>query len=314
MTGMPAIAVYAIMRNEEPHVERWARSVQHADYVVVLDTGSSDGTIEALVDLDIEVHCAAFRPFRFDDALNAALALVPEDIDVVMRLDADETITDGWHTAIGEAYDPRICRYRTHVVNHGPGWGEMWRSYIHARHGLRWRYPTHELLVGPTAFVDIDATVHHWPIEGPKPHYGTDLQTLTDAVAEYPGDERMAFYFARQLFYAGRYPECRAEMMRFLSFATWEPDRCEAFRILAAIDDDPERWLWKAVGELPARREPWCDLTRLYIAQGDLSAAGSTYRLAARRIDRTLYWTQPDCWDEAFEALAADAGLRAGGI
>ena len=42
------ICVYAICKNERQFVERWVRSMREADDVVALDTGSTDGTVEAL--------------------------------------------------------------------------------------------------------------------------------------------------------------------------------------------------------------------------------------------------------------------------
>ena len=42
------ISVYAICKNEEKFAARWAASMQEADQVVVLDTGSTDGTVEQL--------------------------------------------------------------------------------------------------------------------------------------------------------------------------------------------------------------------------------------------------------------------------
>ena len=41
------VTVYAISKNEEKFVGRWAKSMREADHVVVLDTGSTDGTVEA---------------------------------------------------------------------------------------------------------------------------------------------------------------------------------------------------------------------------------------------------------------------------
>lgn len=42
------ITVYAIAKNEEKFAARWAASMREADNVVVLDTGSTDGTVEIL--------------------------------------------------------------------------------------------------------------------------------------------------------------------------------------------------------------------------------------------------------------------------
>ena len=42
------VCVYAICKNESQFVERWMASMGEADAVVVLDTGSTDDTVERL--------------------------------------------------------------------------------------------------------------------------------------------------------------------------------------------------------------------------------------------------------------------------
>ena len=42
------ISVYAITKNEEKNVDKWIDSMKEADEIVVLDTGSSDATVERL--------------------------------------------------------------------------------------------------------------------------------------------------------------------------------------------------------------------------------------------------------------------------
>ena len=39
------ICVYAIAKNEEHFVDRWMTSMSEADWVCVLDTGSTDRTV-----------------------------------------------------------------------------------------------------------------------------------------------------------------------------------------------------------------------------------------------------------------------------
>ena len=42
------ICVYAICKNEEKFVDRWIKNVKEADEVYVLDTGSTDNTVQKL--------------------------------------------------------------------------------------------------------------------------------------------------------------------------------------------------------------------------------------------------------------------------
>ena len=71
------IAVYTIALNEAANAQRWADSAADADYRIVADTGSSDDTVERLTRAGVTVHRIAIRPWRFDDARNAAMALHP---------------------------------------------------------------------------------------------------------------------------------------------------------------------------------------------------------------------------------------------
>ena len=49
------IVVYAITKNEEKFVNRWFNSMKEADEIYVLDTGSTDNTVELLKELGVNV-------------------------------------------------------------------------------------------------------------------------------------------------------------------------------------------------------------------------------------------------------------------
>ena len=73
------IIVYAICKNESKFVDCWMNSMTEADAVVVLDTGSSDDTVEKLRRRGAIVERAEIFPWRFDTARNRSLALAPSD-------------------------------------------------------------------------------------------------------------------------------------------------------------------------------------------------------------------------------------------
>lgn len=76
--------------------------MSEADYIVVLDTGSTDGTYErfqelAKKDSRIIVKQQVFSPWRFDLPRNIAMSLVPEDANILLSTDLDELLEPGWY-------------------------------------------------------------------------------------------------------------------------------------------------------------------------------------------------------------------------
>ena len=66
--------------------------MSEADYIVVLDTGSTDGTYEKLQQ-DSRVTIIKqeeIKPWRFDVARNKSIELIPEDADILVCTDFDE--------------------------------------------------------------------------------------------------------------------------------------------------------------------------------------------------------------------------------
>ena len=99
------ICVYAIAKDEEKNVEQWYNSMKEADAVYVLDTGSSDNTVSKLKELGAIVEQKIINPWRFDVARNESLKLVPEDTDIYVCTDLDETISPGWRKELEEIWE-----------------------------------------------------------------------------------------------------------------------------------------------------------------------------------------------------------------
>lgn len=89
----PWIAATLIVRNEERCLARCLDSVApFVDRMVVLDTGSTDGTVAIAKAAGAEVHHLAW-PDDFAEARNHVLACA--DADWNLMLDADEWISAG---------------------------------------------------------------------------------------------------------------------------------------------------------------------------------------------------------------------------
>jgi hypothetical protein len=301
------IAVSTIMKDEPVgFVERWVESAMDATELCITDTGSTETEcVTAARDLGVTVHEIRLNPFRFDIARNAALALVPNDVDVVVKLDMDEVLAPGWRDALENA--PRAARYSyDYIWNFTPdGQPDVRFAADHtiSRHGWNWKHPVHESLqwaglgAAPEAVYAPFTIEHHADPEKPRTSY---LPLLARAIHESPEDDRMAHYYARELFFRGMWDEARKQFMRHLSLptATWSPERAQSYRYLAKMDDYPERWLLKAVAEDPSRREAWVDLVDMHMSRGMLPVAAG-YAVQALSIDQrpTDYMSEAHAWN-----------------
>lgn len=106
------ICVYAICKNEEKFVKRWYESVKEADNIYVLDTGSTDNTVDKLKELGVNVIVKEIKPWRFDVARNESLKLIPEDTDICVCIDLDEVISNGWRKKLEEIWDDDVNHLR----------------------------------------------------------------------------------------------------------------------------------------------------------------------------------------------------------
>jgi len=200
--------VYAIALNEVQFVDRFMDSVGEADLVLVADTGSTDGTVERLRERGAVVHSVSIRPWRFDDARNTALALIPDDIDVCVTVDLDEVLETGWSERLRSAWVPGTTRGRylyvwSHNSDGSPG-VQFMGDRVHARHGYRWRHPCHETLYPDRTeehYVDLGYEHHHWPDESKS--RGQYLPLLEVAAAEAPHDPRSVHYLGREYMFRG---------------------------------------------------------------------------------------------------------------
>lgn len=266
------IAVYTISLNEEKHIKRWAESAKDADYRVLVDTGSTDNTVQIAKDAGCIVHSVKINPWRFDDARNVSLALVPPDVDLCIALDADEVLVPGWREHL-EKVSPTTTRPRykyTWSWNDGGSPGLQYAGdKIHARFGYRWRHPVHEVITATVEEVQewCLLEIHHLPDNKKGRSY---LPLLEVAAKEQPDCDRTAHYLAREYLFSGRIEEATAEFKRHLSLKTalWPAERARSMRYLAqCLPDEAEKWLMRAAAEDPHRRETWTDLATLYYKQ-----------------------------------------------
>jgi glycosyltransferase involved in cell wall biosynthesis len=314
------IAVYTVALNEEQFVKRWYESAKNADYLLIADTGSTDKTKEIASELGIEVHSISVAPWRFDDARNAALSLIPSDIDYCISLDMDEILSENWREEL-EKIDPKttrpIHRLVTSFDKDGNPGVEFDALRIHARNGHRWKYPIHESVSFygiEEVRQDVDIKIYHHPDNNKS--RGQYLPLLEMAAKEDPSSDRCAHYYARELFYYARYNEAAVEFKRHLELpsAFWKPERCESMRYIAKCEpDNKEYWLRLAISECPERREPLVDLAQYFYETQDWHKVKEYSELSLNIKEKFLgYFCESEAWGWKPHDLLALANYNLG--
>ena len=293
------IAVYAICCNEAKNVDAFLESIVDADHVTIVDTGSTDDTPELLRTKSImlgrhywpDVAKISIKPFRFDVARNTALALVPDDIDVCIKLDLDETMDAGWRKGIEDAWTPNTTRL-SYQFNYTPTY-RYHASWIHSRHGYVWQYPIHEQLrkIGAdnVSFAPGVSTTHHKDLSKPRDNY---LNLLQMAVDEDPC-ARNLYYLTREHYYHKNWHYAIASAVQYIGLnGEFHEERQDAMSMMADSLLQLGKYrqcadmYFKAMGECPWMREPIVAFAKAAMDNGEFS-------LALGLIEMALALTEP---------------------
>lgn len=310
------LAVYAIAKNEAKHVERMISAIRDADKIIIADTGSTDETVQIARDCGATVYEIGVVPWRFDTARNAALSLVPAYMDVCVPLDLDDVATPGWRDEIERLWQPGITRI-SHRFDCGNDY-VIRQDRVHSRSGYVWKGICHEHLspfrIEERAITTDFILAKHVPDNTKSRAQYLDL--LFASAADNPQDHRASFYYARELFFHGRYEHAASEFQRFLSLqsATWNKERCYAMRVLtqcfSALGDGPSamQWARAATREDPQAREPWLELAKQAAAQTHwLECLQAAQTCLSIKTKDDCFVNDPEVWTSKPNNLAAIA-------
>lgn len=303
------IGVYATARNESQNVEPWFRSTVGADVVVVNDSGSTDDTVQRFRDLGVDVRQEPVEPPIACVLFNTALNLLPEDVDLAIRLDLDERLQPGWREALD-----KITIVGPTVVQ--PWFDHMGVTYrhdrIHSRHGFCWDLPVHEVLVcdGPYTRVPVELTIeHHQDMTKDRSTVLGELQAAYDAD---PTNLRLLHYLGREWTYRARWDMAIPLLRQHAMSDAFPEERSESWRLLgdcyAALmppEEQSQIPYSRAVGACPGRREGHVALADLFHRQGRWELCRVNALAALAITEKSWYFNQPAPWNGQPEHLVA---------
>ena len=307
------ICVYAICKNEEKFVDRWVDSMQEADEIVVLDTGSTDKSVEKLLARGVKVVKKIISPWRFDVARNESLKLISKDVDFCCCTDLDEVFKKGWRKELEKHLNDNIARisYRyTWNFNEDGGEGVVFfADKIHRNGMFLWEHPVHETLKQIDFSLKESITIPTLQLN----HYADNtksrssyLPLLEMSVQEDPTSDRNMHYLGREYYFHSNYELAIKTLKKHLSMpnSIWKEERSSSCKLIANCYEKlnkhkmATKYYQLAIAECPTTREPYIEFAKYYFRKKQYLNA-IPYILSALNIkDRQLnYISQPDCWN-----------------
>lgn len=196
------VAVF-ITKNEAENLPRLIASLDgFADRVVIVDTGSTDNTVEKAKELGAEVHTMAW-PDSFSVARNKAVQLAnASSASWIAMFDADEILEDGkqLRAKLRQA-TPQIGVL---AVYHRTRFGHKFpRNCIWRPGKAEWKYRFHEHLIPNEKGIQavIPHCVDHPDDVGKNHDNDKILELMRMDATEFPNDLTRKYYYGRQLFY-----------------------------------------------------------------------------------------------------------------
>lgn len=288
-----SISLCMIVKNEEEVLGRCLESVKDlVDEIVVVDTGSSDQTVQIAKRY---THRVLFFPWIDDFSAARNFAFSHGSSEYLMWLDADDLLLEkdrlafrAFKETLSPDVDVVMMKYNLAFDAAGePTFSNYRERLVRREAGLQWVGPVHEVLpiAGKVIYVPTVAVTHR-KLKPSDPM--RNLGILEKYMAKGGTlDPRQTYYYARELSDNGRYEEAAGVFEGFLdSGQGWLENRIEACRGLAAcyarLSQNGKRLdaLLKSLRYDTPRAEVCCDLGAYFLEQNRLEQAVFWYEQA----------------------------------
>ena len=260
------IAAVLIVKDEERVLERCLKSLEMVDQIVVVDTGSTDRTVEIAKSFTSDVEIMPkMEPFHFGEARNFAERFVRQDWCLTM--DADEVAAEGAVHLIRKAFwsHGRASGFKVKFIV-GEDGSHILKLKVYKHGRYEWRYRVHEQPYckhPPELVVDLpEVIVTHLPEAEKEARRKQNLELLKISVNESPEYIRNSRQLGMELFDREQYQEAVKYLKLYLDAGKVE--RMDKSEVLIRLGraysnlgryDMAEQYFSEAEELVPERRE-----------------------------------------------------------
>lgn len=229
---MKTLSVFSVVKNEEEMIEAMLQSAEGADEHVIVDTGSTDRTIEICRKYTDKIVTDYSWNDDFAEAKNYALSKCTGDY--IIGLDADCRFESG---AI-EKIKSFIQETDKDVISVRLVWNDLKNrdSKFHRlpklfrrEAGIQYIGKVHET-VSKLAEDEVDAAIVY--LYSPR-HKDDPDRNIRILLSDDLNKPRTQFYLGREYFERKRYDESIEWLTKYVEHKTWPPEKAEGYLTLA---------------------------------------------------------------------------------
>lgn len=228
---MKTISAVLIVKNEEAMLGRCLESVKDADEIIICDTGSTDKTIEVAKKYTDKI----FTDFNWCDDFAAARnhAKSKATGDFILSIDADEFCHDFSKAREAVEWGHEVLNVKMVVGSSDPEQHFYYPRLFKNSPNIFWVGAIHNTLnFSATKDSEVVITYEFSPAHALDPDRA--LRILEKEVKKRGDDApREMYYLGREYWYKQRWKECTAMLGRYVQIAHWEPEKADAFLIMA---------------------------------------------------------------------------------
>lgn len=308
---MSTISLCMIVKNEEMVIARCLDSiVELVDEIIIVDTGSTDRTIEIVSKYTSKVYLYPWKD-DFSDARNYSFSKA--SMDYCMWMDADDILEEKekdkflqLKQSLSPDTDIVMMKYHTSFDEAGmPSFSYFRERWIRNSAQYRWIGAVHEVIPPSGNIIYSDIAICHKKINAGDPD--RNLKIYQKMLAEGKNLEaRHQYYYGRELYYHKQYEKAISVFEQFLlSEEGWIENKIEACSICANCyyqlgqEQSGLCTLLRSMSfDLP-RAELCCEIGKYFLQHGNYHNAIYWYETALN-IPKKEYaggFILPDCYD-----------------
>jgi len=218
-----------IVKNEEVMLRQCLESVKEADEIIIVDTGSTDNTINIASEYTNYIYTDYKWNDNFAEARNYANKFCHNDW--ILVIDADETLELGGMKKIREAIAETKFNSLDLIVHGGASCFYSPRVFKNAKN-IFWKRAIHNhLSIAEENKTDIKINFGYSPAHKDDPN--RTLRILKRVVNKNPKASREIFYLGREYIYRKNWASAIYWLERYHKMDTWAPEKAHAYLLLA---------------------------------------------------------------------------------